>query len=393
MRERTAELLEVNKALAVAKRKADEANLDKTRFLAAASHDVLQPLNAARLYVTSMVERPLDGHEATLARNIDASLEAVEEILNVLIEIARFDTGRMDPDLTMFPLNDVLERLAVEFEPMARGKGLDLRVVPTGVWVRSDRRLLRRVLQNLVANGIKYTPAGKVLLGVRRRGDTISVQVVRHRPRHPEGQAIHHLQGVSAPRGNGKFGERIGARSVYRRAHRQGARSPCASGVRARSRLRLLGRPAAGCTEFLRAAERAPGAVGGPAVRPACLMPRQRAGRAAGHADLAERLGLQRHHRAQFGRGAGAFAPGDTTAGYHPGRLPPGRQHRHGAVAALRAASRTQIPAIIITADHSAEVQREVRLKGHALLRKPLKAAALRALMHQLTWRRAVAAE
>ena len=76
------------------------------------------------------------GPEAKLARNIDASLEAVEEILNVLIEISRLDAGRLEPDITVFPLNEVFERLEVEFAPLAREKGLDLRIVPTRLWVR-----------------------------------------------------------------------------------------------------------------------------------------------------------------------------------------------------------------------------------------------------------------
>ena len=393
VRERTAELLEVNKALAVAKRKADEANLDKTRFLAAASHDVLQPLNAARLYVTSMVERPLDGHEATLARNIDASLEAVEEILNVLIEIARLDTGRMDPDLTMFPLNDVLERLAVEFEPMARGKGLDLRVVPTGVWVRSDRRLLRRVLQNLVANGIKYTPAGKVLLGVRRRGDTISVQVCDTGPGIPKGKRsiifkeFQRLEATaSSVRGLGlglSIVERIG-KVLDHPVHLES----------------VPGRGSVFSVDLLRVA---PSSSALPSEPPAQL-----AGRLSGLRVLCldnEPAVLQGMQTLLSGWGCSvATARSSEEALQHLGQgtQPPdiilADYHLDdstgtGAVAALRAASRTQIPAIIITADHSAEVQREVRLKGHALLRKPLKAAALRALMHQLTWRRAVAAE
>src|SRR5262245_22660997 len=177
VQERTAELTEVNKALAIAKRKADEANLDKTRFLAAASHDVLQPLNAARLYATSLVERHIAHPDAKLARNIDASLEAVEEILNVLIEISRLDAGGFEPDITVFPLNEVLERLEVEFQPMARAKRLELRFVPTKLWVASDRRLLRRVVQNLLSNAIKYTTTGRVLLGVRRRGTKLSIEV------------------------------------------------------------------------------------------------------------------------------------------------------------------------------------------------------------------------
>src|SRR5213079_848850 len=149
VRDRTEELTRLNSELALAKSTAEDANLDKTRFLAAASHDVLQPLNAARLYVTSLVERSLGGQEATLARNIDASLEAVEEILGVLIEISRLDTGSLEPDITVFPLQEVFERLEVEFQPLAREKRLELRIVATRLWVRSDRRLLRRILQNL----------------------------------------------------------------------------------------------------------------------------------------------------------------------------------------------------------------------------------------------------
>jgi Na+/proline symporter/signal transduction histidine kinase len=394
VRERTAELLEVNKALAVAKRKADEANLDKTRFLAAASHDVLQPLNAARLYVTSLVERPqLGGQEATLARNIDASLEAVEEILNVLIEIARLDTGRLEPDLTVFPLNDVFERLAVEFEPMARAKGLELRIVPTRAWVRSDRRLLRRVLQNLVANGIKYTPSGKVLLGVRRRGEGISIQVGDTGPGIPKGKRaiifkeFQRLEETaSSVRGLGlglSIVERIGKVLSHP--------------------VELVSVPGRGSI-FSMELPRAEPSAASVSVEPAA----QPAGRLAGLRVVCidnEPSVLQGMEALLSGWGC--IVTSARSSGEALERL---RQSGHqpdiiladyhlddgtgiGTIAALRAAARTQIPAIIITADHSAEVQREARLKGHALLRKPLKAAALRALMHQLTWRRAVAAE
>src|SRR5690606_13268743 len=177
VRERTAELLRVNAALAAAKAKADEANLDKTRFLAAASHDLLQPLNAARLYASSLVERPLSEADGAIARNIDASLAAVEDILGALIDISRMDAGRLEPEITDISLNDLFLHLEVEFAPMAREKGLELRVVPTSLWVRSDRKLLRRVLQNLVANAVKYTSQGSVLLGARRRDGSVLVQV------------------------------------------------------------------------------------------------------------------------------------------------------------------------------------------------------------------------
>jgi signal transduction histidine kinase/ActR/RegA family two-component response regulator len=393
VRERTAELTEVNQALAVAKRKADEANLDKTRFLAAASHDVLQPLNAARLYVTSLVERSQGGQEATLAGNIDASLEAVEEILGVLIEISRLDTGRLEPDITVFALNEVLERLKVEFTPLAREKALDLRIVATQSWVRTDRRLLRRLLQNLVSNAIKYTATGKVLLGVRRRGDRLAILVCDTGPGIPKSKRtlifkeFQRLEETaSTVRGLGlglSIVERIG--KVL--SHPIGLRS-------------VPGRGSAFSVELPWAEARPaaePGAIVAPSVgrmaglvvlcidnEPAVLRGMQTLlegwGCSVVTAQSAAEAVSQLHES--------AVRPDIILADYH---LDDGTGLE--AVAALHATARSQAPVIVITADHSAEVQREVRLRGFALLRKPLKAAALRALMYQLTWQRAVAAE
>ncbi len=129
--QRTDELMRLNVELARAKAQAEEANLSKTRFLAAASHDLLQPLNAARLYATSLSEGAAASRSAaigevrTLARNVDLSLEAVEEILTAILDISRLDAGAMKPELHAFPLNDLFEQLRIEFEPMAREKQLD----------------------------------------------------------------------------------------------------------------------------------------------------------------------------------------------------------------------------------------------------------------------------
>jgi len=173
--ERTEELTRLNAELANAKANAEEANLSKTRFLAAASHDILQPLNAARLYVTSLIER--QGGDSQLVGNIDASLEAVEEILGALLDISRLDAGALKPELTSFRINDLLRQIEVEFAPLAREKGLALTFVPSSVTIRSDRRLLRRLLQNLVSNAIKYTPRGKVLIGCRRQAKALRIDV------------------------------------------------------------------------------------------------------------------------------------------------------------------------------------------------------------------------
>lgn len=176
--ERTEELTRLNEALTRAKADAEEANASKTRFLAAASHDILQPLNAARLYATSLVERDKGAGDATLAENVDASLDAVEEILTALLDISRLDTGAMKPQWTSFRLDEMFRQLQREFEPVAAEKGLRLRFVAPSLTVRSDRRLLRRLLQNLVSNAIKYTPGGTVLVGARRRNGRLRLDVL-----------------------------------------------------------------------------------------------------------------------------------------------------------------------------------------------------------------------
>ena len=176
--ERTAELVRVNGELAQAQTQAEEANIGKTRFLAAAGHDILQPLNAARLYSSSLVERLGESDNRELVQHIDSSLESVESILGAVLDISRLDTGAMKPRISVFPLNDVLRRIETDFAPLATEGQLDLRVMRTSVFVRSDPNLLRRLIQNLVSNAIKYTKTGRVLVGVRRHKGSAVVQVL-----------------------------------------------------------------------------------------------------------------------------------------------------------------------------------------------------------------------
>ncbi|WP_350332840.1 PAS domain-containing hybrid sensor histidine kinase/response regulator [Coralliovum pocilloporae] len=178
VRERTEELTHLNEELTAAKSDADAANLGKTRFLAAVGHDVAQPLNAARLYTSSLSERFENGREAEQLGKINASLDAVDDILGAVLDISRLDTGAMQPDKSIFSLGELLEQLRVDFEPQAAEKDLDLRILSTSVNVNTDRRLLRRLLQNLISNAIKYTPEGRVLVGCRRGKGRVSVQVL-----------------------------------------------------------------------------------------------------------------------------------------------------------------------------------------------------------------------
>jgi len=177
VRDRTEELTRLNSELARAKSNAEEANHSKTRFLAAASHDILQPLNAARLYVTSLVERQTGGEDSRLVENIDDSLEAIEEILGALLDISRLDAGAMTTSISSFRIGDLMRSVEIEFAPIARAKDVRLTFVPSSLAVASDRLLLRRLLQNLISNAIKYTPRGRVLIGCRRRGQSLQISV------------------------------------------------------------------------------------------------------------------------------------------------------------------------------------------------------------------------
>ena len=180
--ERTAELQRLNAELERAKNEADAANLSKTRFLAAASHDILQPLNAARLYASSLSEgvNQIDPEERkNLARNVDISLEAVEEIIGALLDISRLDAGATRPEISDVSVADLMRMLEIEFAAVARAKGLDLVFVPTTTTlaIRTDRRLMRRLLQNLISNALKYTLSGRVLVGCRRVPGAARIEV------------------------------------------------------------------------------------------------------------------------------------------------------------------------------------------------------------------------
>ncbi len=395
VRERTGELLQVNTALAVAKAKADEANLDKTRFIAAASHDILQPLNAARLYATSLAERPLPNSDSQLARNLDASLSAVEEIFGALIDISRLDAGRLEPEISDCALSEILEQLKLEFGPLAAGKGLDLRFVPTSLGVRADRRLLRRLLQNLVSNAIKYTQTGRVLVGARRTGNTVTVSVLDTGPGIPEDKQIiifKEFQRLAATAAETR-GIGLGLSIVERIAKVLGARIGLTSRVRhgttfsvtlARAQRRI---PAG--TPTLADTVAASAGADLPALTALCVDNEPAVLDAM--ATLLTGWGWRVVTAANRAQALEALAtlgsvPDVVLADYHLDS-----ETGLDVIAAVRRRLGHEVPAVVITADQSAEVQRDVRLLDIGLLRKPLRAAALRALLAQHTLRRTAA--
>ena len=168
VRERTAELSK-------AKQQAEQANLSKTKFLAAVSHDLLQPLNAARLFTSALLEQ--SSANPALVRNVSNSLDDVENLLGTLVDISKLDAGVIKADLASFAVSDLLDNLAAEFAHAAASAGLGMTYVPCGLSVYSDIQLLARILRNLLSNAIRYTPRGRVLLGCRRRAKALSIEV------------------------------------------------------------------------------------------------------------------------------------------------------------------------------------------------------------------------
>jgi Na+/proline symporter/CheY-like chemotaxis protein/two-component sensor histidine kinase len=394
VQERTEELTRLNTELGRAKGEAEQANISKTRFLAAASHDILQPLNAARLYVTSLVERQAGGDDAQLIGNIDASLDAVEEIFGALLDISRLDTGAMKPEIVSFRIDELLRQLEVEFAPLAQEKGLKLDFVPCSLAAQSDRRLLRRLLQNLVSNAIKYTPKGRVLVGCRRGRGRLRVDVfdtglgVPRSKKRAIFQEFHRLdQGAKVARGLGlglSIVERIArvlehnitVSSAVGRGSRFSVEVPLSAAIpvsqhprvpRDIDRVQLSGITVLCIDNDLAILDGMETLLGGWGCR-VFKAP-----------DLKTAVAVVAEAK---------VAPDGLLVDYH---LDDGNGIE--AIAELRRRFGADLTAILITADRSPHVRESARAQRIQVLNKPLKPAALRALLTQWRVQRVAAAE
>ncbi|MFC3167274.1 ATP-binding response regulator [Paracoccus fontiphilus] len=165
-----ADLSQRNRELAVARASAEEANRSKTRFLRAASHDLLQPLSAARLFLAALADTPMNDQQKELTDRLGGAFESVEQLMHAVLDISRLDSQRIEFHRQPVSLGELFRRLAIEYTPLAEAKNLRLSFVPTDAVVESDPVFLRRIAQNLVSNAIKYTHRGGVVVGARRRG-------------------------------------------------------------------------------------------------------------------------------------------------------------------------------------------------------------------------------
>ncbi len=177
LRQEVTERKEAEQQLVEAKQEAEHANLTKTKFLAAVSHDLLQPMSAARLYTSALMEQSLPPSAGKLVESINYSMEDVESLVSTLVDISKLDAGVVKPDITTFEVQGLLHNLANEFRQQARLADIEFHFVPCTATVATDSQLLARILRNLLSNALRYTDKGRILFGCRRRAEGMSIQV------------------------------------------------------------------------------------------------------------------------------------------------------------------------------------------------------------------------
>lgn len=375
---RTTELSKVNNELQKAQETAEEANIGKTRFLAAAGHDILQPLNAARLYSASLSERQGQSGNKAIIENIESSLDAVESILGAVLDISRLDTGALRPSVSTFALNDVFKQIETDFKPLAKSKGLTLRFAATGVRVRTDRNLLRRLIQNLVSNAIKYTPRGGVVIGVRRRRGAPVLQICDTGIGIAENMSKLVFREFMRLEEGARTAEGLGlGLSIVERISRVLAIPVALSSVHGRGTSVLVSLARIATNDVAPAAAPEPKPKIGilPRLDILCIDNDSRI--LGGMKSLLEGWGC---NVICFVSGKEAeslsLRPDMVLADYHLER-----ESGLEVIDRLRARFGADLPAALITADRSNELRSEAQSRGVALLNKPLKPAALRATL------------
>jgi PAS domain S-box-containing protein len=388
--ERTAELQLAVQELDHSRQEAVAANLGKTRFLAAASHDLLQPLHAARLFAAALAEREPDN---PLVSRIDHGLAAVELLLDALLDISKLDAGAVKPDIRPVALGPLLDSIVEAFAPLAARRGVDIRLVPTAASVSTDPALLRRVLQNFVANAIRYArddrPDRRVLIGCRRAGDRLRIAVCDNGPGIPADKRRAIFQEFTRLERAGNDGEArglgLGLAIVERIARTLNAPVGLDS-VPGRGAVFSVTLPRASAEPIrLPVSEAQPAGGVGSLAGSFILCIENEAGVRDAMTALLEGwscmvaavgdVAAARQAVAAAGRN-----PDIVLADLH---LDEGGPDGLAAIAMLRQDWSARLPAILITADRSQDLRRRAAAQDVDMLHKPVRPAALRALISQ----------
>jgi len=377
--ERTAEL-------EAARARAEEANVGKTRFIAAASHDLLQPLHATRLFLAALAERhPGDD----LVAKVELGLGAVDDLLDALLDISKLDSGAVRPERKPVPVGPLLQSLAESFAPVAAHNRVELRLVPCNAVVETDPTLLRRVLQNFLANAIRYAHvpgrAARVLIGCRRVGRALRIEVRDNGPGIPRAsqqEVFKEFIRLGRGEAQGERGLGLGLAIVDRIARMLG------------HPLRLVSAPGSGAAFSIEMplATLSPASTADRA--PSLSLPRRATGRAAMVVCIDDEAPVREAMSALLGSwGCEVVTAGDADQALAEvnGRVPDlvlidlhlgeDRPDGFAEIGRLRTAWGPRVPAAVVTADRDAANLSRARSLGLDVLLKPVKPAQLRALV------------
>jgi signal transduction histidine kinase len=380
-------LAQANVELSEARDAAERSNVFKTRFFTAVGHDLLQPLHAARLTLSELMDTQTEPDHKQLTNNISSALVTIEELLTSILDISKLEAGVFVPNIQTVALGAIFEQLACNIEPVTRRKRLDFRWRPTNLGVRSDPLMLRRIVQNLLANAAHYTEAGGILLAARRRGTTVEIEVWDTGPgiASQERERIFdefHRGEASARSGGAGFG--LGLAIVRRMSESLGHELKLQSRVGVGSRFSITAPYAAPLSKAEPKAEALPADNSYLVAQPLIVIDN----------DLSV-LGAMQTLLSRWGADVRlardlddvneilsdtTFAPAIILADYHLDASVLGIE----AVARIRQCSGRKVPAILITADRNQTTAEAARQFDCALLHKPVRPAELRALMQHL---------
>jgi signal transduction histidine kinase/CheY-like chemotaxis protein len=359
------------------------ANLAKSRFLAAASHDLRQPLHALGLFIAQLRShmKSVEGHR--LVERIDAAVMAMNELFNALLDISKLDAGVLAPNIIEFPVAKLLRRIDSTFADAAREKGLSFQLIDSSAWARSDPILLERIVLNLVSNAVRYTTTGTIVVGCRRRGATLDIEVWDSGPGIPEDQQrnifgeFYRLAG-----GNTHGGLGLGLAIVDRLCNLLGHSIRLVSAVGRGSRFSVTVPLVAARAQI---AEPQPTQVAIDATHGKLVIVID------DDALVLDSMGgLLRNWGCRV---AAAATPDEVLADLGPDERPDlmicdyrlaNGQSGIAVIADLRNAYGASVPAFLMSGDTTPERLREARESGHHLLYKPVHAMALRAMINRL---------
>jgi two-component system, sensor histidine kinase len=378
-------LEKTNGSLSQAKQQAEAASSLKSSVLISVTHDLLQPLNAARLTLSALEEMIASPKGLLLSEQIDRSLATLEDLLRTLLDISKLDAGVLKPEFRPVAISTLFEVLRQEFTPVAARRHLVLKIRPCAETVLSDPMMLRRILQNLLANALRYTQQGTVLMGCRLKGANVSIEVHDTGPGIPEAQRegifMEFQRGETSIGDNAgiglglsivrrfatALGHEIDLKSHMGRGSMFGVTVPRSSSPEESASGRAPALPEAG--------------LGGMEDAKILLIENDLAS-AEGLANLLEKWGCDVAIAKSASDALDSIraldeAPDVIVADLHLDNGETGIE----AVEEIRHAVKTNVPAIIVTADYSAKAASDASSFGHELLKKPIKPAEMRSLL------------